>query len=256
MKTEQIQASLGNVDLSTLNPSRLALDSIQTENAHLKEFLENFKSEFFSSHIIRIQHSVKVTRDTLIRDRVVVLVYKKRNFTQLNDILKIARKYKFPERHVARLSSEFDLCTCVMFAIEADGDKVKYKIYCEPPMRKFGFGFKWTPSSCVVSRYELYPVDDYKTLIDSSGFGLHPEFLSKCEITKAMILRDENTTKRGFELEFKNLFFKDISRDVFNLTAVDLRDKLKDLAYYPVVHFSGGIDSTGDKYFNLYFMIK
>ena len=70
-----------------------------------------------------------------------------------------------------------------------------------------------------------------------------------------MSVKDENTSKRGFELEFDSLYLKDISRDVSNLTHINMYDTLKDLANLPIIHFSGGLESNGDKYFNLYFVV-
>jgi hypothetical protein len=79
MKTEPLltNAGLGSINLSTLNPKYIALDSIRTDNAHVKEFLHNFQSEFWISHKMRIHHSVKVTKEHLIRDRVLIFIYKK-----------------------------------------------------------------------------------------------------------------------------------------------------------------------------------
>jgi hypothetical protein len=106
-----------------------------------------------------------------------------------------------------------------------------------------------------VTRYELRKVSEYKTLIDDSGFGLYPEFLEKTKIIRAMSVKDENSNKRGFELEFDTLYLKDISRDVSNLTHMKIYDTLKDLNNLPIIHFSGGLESNGDKYFNLYFVV-
>ena len=255
MKTEQIISSLGNIDLRTLNPKYLILDSIRTDNTHVKEFLHNFQSEFWQAHSMKIHHSVKVTKERLVRDRVIVFIFKKQNFTYVNDVLKLVRKYGFPEKYVLRLTSEYDTCNCIMFAIEADGDIVKYKVYCETPFKNFGFGFKWIESKSVVTRYDLKPASEYKAVIDASGFNLYPEFFEKTKIVRVLSVKDENTSKRGFELEFDSLYLKDISRDVSNLTHMKIYDKLKDLANLPIIHFSGGLESNGDKYFNLYFVV-
>jgi hypothetical protein len=257
MKTEPLitNSGLGDINLSTLNSKYLALDSVRTGNAHVKEFLRNFQSEFWQAHKIKIHHSVKVTKEHLVRDRVIVFIYKKQSFTSVNDVLKLVRKYNFPEKYVLRLMSEYKNCSCIMFAIEADGDVAKYKVYCEIPLQNFGFGFKWVESKSVVTRYDLKPASEYKALIDASGFNLYPEFLEKTKITRAASVKDENTSKRGFELEFNSLHLKDISRDVSNLTFVNIYDKLKDLANLPIIHFSGGLESNGDKYFNLYFVV-
>jgi len=257
MKTEPLitNSGLGDINLSTLNSKYIALDSVRTDNAHVKEFVHQFQNEFWQAHKIKIHHSVKVTKDRLIRDRVIVFIYKKQNFTSINDVLKLVRKYNFPEKYVLRLMSEYKNCSCIMFAIEADGDIAKYKVYCELPTQNFGFGFKWVGPKSVVTRYDLKPASEYKALIDASGFNLYPEFLEKTKITRAASVKDENTSKRGFELEFNSLYLKDISRDVSNLTFVNIYDKLKDLANLPIIHFSGGLESNGDKYFNLYFVV-
>ena len=60
---------------------------------------------------------------------------------------------------------------------------------------------------------------------------------------------------RGFEFELEDAYLKDVSDDVLLLTDVDIYDKLRDLAILPLIHFSGGVESNGDKYFNLYFMV-
>ena len=257
MKTEPLitNSGLGDIDLSTLNPKYLAIDSVRTDNAHVKEFVNQFQSEFWQAHKIKIHQSVKVTKERLVRDRVIVFIYKKQNFTSINDVLKLVRKYNFPEKYVLRLMAEYKNCSCIMFAIEADGDVAKYKVYCEIPLQNFGFGFKWVKSNSVVTRYDLKPASEYKALIDASGFNLYPQFLEKTKITRAASVKDENTSKRGFELEFNSLYLKDISRDVSNLTFVNIYDKLKDLANLPIIHFSGGLESNGDKYFNLYFVV-
>jgi len=255
MKTESTLSSLGEIDLKKLNPKNLALDSVRTDNAHVKEFLSNFQSEFWLAHRIKIHHSVKVTKEHLVRDRVIVFIYKKQSFTSVNDVLKLVRKYEFPEKYVLRLMSEYKTCHCIMFAIEADGDIAKYKVYCETPFKNFGFGFKWVKSKSVVTRYDLRSASEYKSLIDASGFNLYPEFLEKTKITRAASVKDENTSKRGFELEFDSLRLNDISRDVSNLTFINIHDKLKDLSNLPIIHFSGGLESNGDKYFNLYFVV-
>lgn len=255
MKMEQILSSLGDIDLRTLSPKYLILDSISTDNTHVKEFLQNFQSEFWQAHKIKIHHSVKVTKERLVRDRVIVFIYKKQNFTYINDVLKLVRKYDFPEKYVLRLMSEYQTCNCIMFAIEADGDIVKYKVYCETPFKNFGFGFKWVKSKSVVTKYELKLTSEYKAAIDASGFNLYPEFIEKTKINRVISVKDENTSKRGFELEFASLYLKDISRDVSNLTFVNIYDTLKDLANLPIIHFSGGVESNGDKYFNLYFVV-
>ena len=252
---DSIHSSLSNINLKELSPKYVGLNSIRTDNAHVKEFLDNFKSEFWLEHKIKIHHSVKVTKERLVRDRVIVFIYKKQNFTSINDVLKLVRKYDFPEKYVLRLMSEYKNCSCIMFAIEADGDVAKYKVYCEIPLQNFGFGFKWVKSKSVVTRYDLKSASEYKALIDASGFNLYPEFLEKTEITRAASVRDENTSKRGFELEFESLYLKDISKDVSNLTFVNIYDKLKDLSNLPIIHFSGGLESNGDKYFNLYFVV-
>ena len=72
MKTEPLitNAGLGDINLSTLNPRYLALESVRTDNAHVKEFLRNFQSEFWQAHRIKIHHSVKVTKERLVRDRI------------------------------------------------------------------------------------------------------------------------------------------------------------------------------------------
>jgi hypothetical protein len=255
MKTESILSSLGEIDLKKLNPKNLALDSVRSDNTHVKEFLSNFQSEFWLAHRMKIHHSVKVTKEHLVRDRVIVFIYKKQSFTSVNDVLKLVRKYDFPEKYVLRLMSEYKNCSCIMFAIEADGDIAKYKVYCEIPLQSFGFGFKWVKSKSVVTRYDLKPASEYKALIDASGFNLYPQFLEKTKITRAASVRDENTSKRGFELEFDSLHLRDISRDVSNLTFISIHDKLKDLSNLPIIHFSGGLESNGDKYFNLYFVV-
>jgi hypothetical protein len=248
-------AGLGDINLSTLNPKYIALNSVRTNNAHAKEFLCNFQSEFWLAHKIKLHHSAKITKERLLRDRFIVFIYKKQNFTSINDVLKLVLKYDFPEKYIPRLISEYETCNCIMFAIEADGDVAKYKVYFETPLRHFGFGFKWIKSNSVVTRYDLKPVSEYKTLIDDTGFSLYPEFLDKTKITRVMSVKDENTSKRGFELEFDSLYLKDISRDVSNLTYIKMYDTLKDLANLPIIHFSGGLESNGDKYFNLYFVV-
>jgi hypothetical protein len=257
MKTEPLitNAGLGNIDLSTLNPKHIALNSVRTDNAHVKEFLRNFQSEFWLAHKIKLHHSAKITKERLVRDRVIVFIYKKQSYTSINDVIKLVRKYNFPEKYISRLTSEYETCSCIMFAIEADGDIAKYKVYFETPLKNFGFGFKWINAKSVVTRYDLKPASEYKTLIDASGFNLYPEFLQKTKIARVMSVKDENTSKRGFELEFNSLYLKDISRDVSNLTFVNIYDKLKDLANLPIIHFSGGLESNGDKYFNLYFVV-
>jgi hypothetical protein len=252
---ESILSSLEDINLKTLDSKYIALESIRTDNTHVKEFLSNFQSEFWQPHKIKLHHSAKVTKERLVRDRVIVFIYKKQSYTSINDVLKIVRKYNFPEKYIPRLISEYETCYCIMFAIEADGDIAKYKVYCETLAKPFGFGFKWVSDKCVVTRYDLKPASEYKTLIDASGFNLYPEFLQKTKISRAMSVKDENTNKRGFELEFKSLYLKDISRDVSNLTYVNIYDKLKDLANLPIIHFSGGLESNGDKYFNLYFVV-
>jgi hypothetical protein len=258
MKTEPLitNAGLGDINLSTLNSKYLALDSVRTDNAHVKEFLRNFQSEFWQAHKIKVHHSVKVTKERLVRDRVIVFINKKQNFTSINDVLKLVRKYNFPEKYVSRLTSEYKNCSCIMFAIEADGDVAKYKIYCEIPFQNFGFGFKWTKSNSVITRYDWSKkVDNYKSLIDASGFNLYPKFLETKKITLVYSVKDETTSKRGFEFALEDTYLKDISRDVSNLTHVNIYDKLKDLANLPIIHFSGGVESNGDKYFNLYFVV-
>jgi len=255
MKMEQILSSLGDIDSRMLSPKYQILDSIRTDNTHVKEFLQNFQSEFWQAHKIKIHHSVKVTKERLVRDRVLVFIYKKQNFTYVNDVLKLVRKYNFPEKYLLRLMSEYQTCNCIMFAIEADGDIVKYKVYFETPLKNFGFGFKWTKSKSVVTRYDLKLTSEYKAAIDASGFNLYPEFLEKTKINRVISVKDENTSKRGFELEFDSLYLKDISRDVSNLTFVNIYDTLKNLANLPIIHFSGGVESNGDKYFNLYFVV-
>jgi hypothetical protein len=92
-------------------------------------------------------------------------------------------------------------------------------------------------------------------LIDASGFDLYPKFLETKKITQAYSVKDENTDKRGFEFELEDAYLKDVSDDVLLLTDVDIYDKLRDLAILPLIHFSGGVESNGDKYFNLYFMV-
>lgn len=255
MKTAQITFNLRKIDAIKLNPKYVALASIKTDNVHVKEFLSNFRSEFWLTHGMKIHHSAKVTKERLVRDRVIVFIYKKQNFTYINDVLKLVRKYNFPEKYVLRLMSEYQTCNCIMFAIEADGDVAKYKVYFETPLRNFGFGFKWTKSKSVVTRYDLKLTGEYKAVIDASGFSLYPEFLEKTKITRVISVKDENTSKRGFELEFDSLYLKDISRDVSNLTFVNIYDTLKNLANLPIIHFSGGLESNGDKYFNLYFVV-
>jgi hypothetical protein len=256
MKMAQITFNLRKVDAIKLNPKYVALASIKTDNVHVKEFLSNFQSEFWIAHTIKIHQSVKVTKKTFIRDRVVVIVYKKSNFTFLHDILKLVRKYNFPENYIDKLTQEYQTCGCVMFAIEADGDNVKYKVYCETYSKGFGFGFKWTQSKCAITRYEWFKsVDNYKSWIDASGFNLYPKFLETKKITQAYSLKDQNTDKRGFEFALKDTYLKDVSNDVLLLTNVNIYDKLKDLANLPIIHFSGGLESNGDKYFNLYFVV-
>ena len=258
MKTEPLitNAGLQDINLSTLNPKYIALNSVRTDNAHVKEFLRNFQSEFWLTHGMKIHHSAKVTKDRLVRDRVIVFIFKKQNFTYVNDVLKLVRKYGFPEKYVSRLTAEYKTCNCIMFAIEADGDIVKYKVYCETPFKPIIFGFKWIESKSVVTRYDFKPASEARALVDASGFNLYPEFFEKNKIIRSISIKDENTSKRGFELEFDSLYLKDISRDVSNLTFVNIYDKLKDLANLPIIHFSGGLESNGDKYFNLYFVVR
>jgi len=256
MKTEPPQQiSLSDINMSSLNPKYIALDSIQTDNSHVKEFLQNFQSEYWLDHKIKIHHSVKFTKSKFNRNRIIV-VCKKDKFTNFNSVLKVVKKYNFPEKYIDMLSSEFSTCNFVIFAIEADAGVAKYKIYCETYFKGFGFGFKWTQSKCAITRYEWFKsVDNYKSLIDASGFDLYPKFLETKKITQAYSVKDENTDKRGFEFELEDAYLKDVSDDVLLLTDVDIYDKLKDLAKLPLIHFSGGVESNGDKYFNLYFMV-
>ena len=60
MKTEPLitNSGLADVNLSTLNPKYLSLDSVRTDNAHVKEFVNQFQSEFWQAHRIKIHHSV------------------------------------------------------------------------------------------------------------------------------------------------------------------------------------------------------
>lgn len=247
--------SLSDIDMNSLNPNYIALDSIRTSSPQVKEFLENFQSEYWLEHKIKIHHSVKVTKSKFNRNRIIVIC-KKDKFTNFNSVLKIVKKYNFPEKYIDKLSSEFSTCNFVIFAIEADTDVAKYKIYCETYFKGFGFGFKWTESKYAITRYEWFKsVDNYKALIDASGFNLYPKFLETKKITQAYSVKDQNTDKRGFEFELKDTYLKDVSDDVLLLTDVDICDKLKDLAKFPLIHFSGGVESNGDKYFNLYFMV-
>ena len=249
------QISLSNIDMRSLDPKYIALDSIRTNSTHVKEFLQNFQSEFWLDHKIKIHHSVKITKTKFNRDRIIV-VCKKEKFTNFNSVLKIVKKYNFPEKYIDMLSGEFSTCDFVIFAIDADTDVAKYKIYCETVLKGFGFGFKWTESKCAITKYQsIKAKENYKSFIDSSGFGLYPKFITLERINQLYSVKDENTDKRGFELELKNTYLRDISDDVLLLTDVDIRDKLRDLANLPMIHFSGGVESNGDKYFNLYFMV-
>ena len=83
--------------MSSLNPKYIALDSIQTDNSHVKEFLQNFQSEYWLDHKIKIHHSVKFTKSKFNRNRIIV-VCKKDKFTNFNSVLKIVKKYNFPEK--------------------------------------------------------------------------------------------------------------------------------------------------------------
>jgi len=249
------QVSLANIDIRSLDPKYIALDSIRTDNQYVIEFLENFQSEFWLDHKMKIHHSVKITKSNFNRDRIIV-VCRKEKFTNFNSVLKIVKKYNFPEKYIDMLLSEFSTCDFIIFAIEANTNVAKYKVYCETVTKGFGYGFKWTESKCAVTRYQsIKSKDKYKSLIDSSGFGLYPKFITQERISQLYSVKDENTDKRGFEIELKNTYLKDISDDVILLTDIDIRVKLRDLARLPLIHFSGGVESNGDKYFNLYFMV-
>jgi CTP synthase (UTP-ammonia lyase) len=244
------------------------IDNSRVSNPHIREFLENFRQ----FKIKGIQHSVKVTKHNVIADRIIVGINKGNIYA--NDIFKIVKKYNFPEHLLKRLGEEWAQAYMVGLSLEADGDKLRYKVYVDKGAKNASrsthksdalFAVKWNPKSpleYVVAKYSLLKKvteEAIKSEVKKSGFDLYPDFIPKSIERKKLTLlyttEDENSKRKSFDIRFNDIYLDDLTKDVLDLTNVDLYDKLRHLRLFPIRNFSGGVSDSGEKFFNLYFMV-
>ena len=164
------------------------IDDSRVSNPHIREFLENFRQ----FKIKGIQHSVKVTKHNVIADRIIVGINKGNIYA--NDIFKIVKKYNFPEHLLKILGEEWSQAYMVGLSLEADGDKLRYKVYVDKGAKNASkstyksdaiFAVKWNPKSSseyVIAKYSLIKKvteDAIKAEVKKSGFALYPDFIPK-----------------------------------------------------------------------------
>ena len=92
-----------------------------------------------------------------------------------------------------------------------------------------------------------------------SGFALYPDFIPKSierkKLTSLYTAEDEKYKRKSFDIKFNDIYLDDLTKDVLDLTNVNLYDTLRHLRLFPIRNFSGGVSDSGEKFFNLYFMV-
>jgi hypothetical protein len=162
----------------------------------------------------------------------------------------------------------------VGLSLEVDDDKLRYKVYVDKGSKNASksayksdalFAVKWNPKSSseyVIAKYSLIKKvteESIKSEVKKSGFDLYPDFIPKSierkKLTFIYTAEDEKSKRRSFDIRFNDIYLDDLTKDVLNLTTVNLYDTLSHLRLFPIRNFSGGVSDSGEKFFNLYFMV-
>jgi hypothetical protein len=236
--------------------------STLSKNLNVIEFLENFKDDVFLNQIYKIEHSAKITKDTISSDRV-SLQFNKNQELKIRKILEILRKYNFPTDKYDDVKNTYSVCSAVGFGIDISNvgfgidisnSNPTYKIYFEYADYHKILGIKWDALKYDVTHYLQKDKKNFIEVIKETNFDIIPKFNS--DIIGIYYIHDENSNRNGFDLTFEtgDVFLKDIPKNILDITTKNIDKELSHLKEYPIRHFSGGVDKNNAKYFNLYFV--
>lgn len=227
--------------------------STVSKNFDVIEFLENFKDDVFLNQIYKIEHSAKITKDTISSDRV-SLQFNKNQELKIRKILEVLRKYNFPSDKYEDVKNTYSICSAVGFGIDISNSNPTYKIYFEYEDYHKILGIKWDALKYDVTHYLQKDKKKFIEIIKETNFDIIPKFNS--DIIGLYYIHDEKSSRNGFDLTFEtgDVFLKDIPKNILDITTKNIDKELSHLKEYPIRHFSGGVDNNKEKYFNLYFV--
>ena len=227
--------------------------SIISKNFDVIEFFENFKDDVFLKQIYKIEHSAKITKDSISSDRV-SFQFNKNQELNIRKILKVLRKYNFPKDKYDDIGNMYSVCSAIGFGIDISNLNPTYKIYFEYDGYHKILGIKWDSLKYDFTHYLQVNTKYFMEIIKKTNFDIIPKFNS--DIIGLYYIYDEKSNKNGFDLAFEtgHVFLKDLPKNVLDITTKDINKELDHLKEYPIRHFSGGVDKNGEQYFNLYFV--
>ena len=252
------------MDISELNNITVdkTISLVHSNNPAIVQFIEQFRN--FKQKILT-QYSVKVTKDKVLADRVMVAIDYSKDTPVLytvTGLLALIKQYDFPEICTNLLKRKYSDSVLNTFnvgvGIEIDEDKVRYKVYIEDSSTKNIFAIKWDAETYVITNYTLQDKSLYEDTIFAAGYDIVPQVVTVnlAKLFHVYLTQDTiSSNKTSFNLAFNDLYLKDITSDMLNLTSVNILNEFSYLETYPIRVIAGGLDSNNEKYFTLYFTV-
>ena len=237
------------------------IDNVVTTNEDVKAFLEKFRD----FDVYFTEQSIKVTKDTLQKDRVsVALVPADVTDEQVHEILNwtgvmgqagdVLRNYK-------------DYNT-IGVGMEKSSRGINYRIYgekfkpnAEGPVQ-IGWGFKWfhpVVLSMEITNYIYQPdksAKAVKALVDNSGLSFYPKMcdpaFNKRDNGNNFYSTNVSGNRDAFYIQVGTLLGSQVTEDVLKFTTTNLAEELTPFAEQDVHHVSGG-KQNGEEFVALYF---
>jgi len=218
-----------------------------SSNPYIIEFFDNVLSNStLLENLFKIEQSAKITKDKILSDRF-VLQFTKTSDIKLDTILNFYERYKFPLDRIPIAKEYFNRidCNTIILGIEADNNKIRYKLYFEYSNYNKILGIKWGDNKSELTYYNKIfkiPENTPKFILDRNH-----NIIGIYDIT------NENNKRNAFDFMFdsKTTYLKDISKDILSITNQNI-NCLTHLKWFDLRHFTEGIDN---KYFNIYFVV-
>lgn len=251
------------MDIIKINNEKLdeTISLIRPINIEVIEFIERFRK---IEQQISVLYSIKVTKNKVITNRVAITIdySDNSNLYTLDNLLLLVKQYSFPEACIEQLVAEYNKSTFRSFnvwvGIEVDEDKTRYKVYIEDSATKNLFAIKWDDVAYVITNYIFREKDLVEETIHEAGYDIIPQLVldNDLKLTQIYLTKDSiGSNRTSFNLAFKDLYLNNITNDMLSLTSVDILKEFDYLKKYPIRIVAGGLDSSNNKYFTLYFII-
>ena len=230
-----------------------------SSNSHIIDFFDRVITEdVLLKNLFKIEQSAKITENKILSDRF-LLQFNKTNGITLKGILDFFEYYNFPVDRISVANEYFNRIDCdvIIFGIEADNEKIRFKLYFEYFNKRKILGIKWINSKSTITHYNQLSEISYSDLVKKSNFNIVPKFIldKSSDIIGVYDITEEHNEKNAFNIMFDNgsMYLKDLSNDVLSITKIDI-NCLSHLKWFNLRHFTGGTENN-NKYFNIYFVV-